>query len=92
VTIRAWMKRGFDPNDLATEEYKADAAAAMEEIKEAANADTGLFELPLRADTTASGISKGGPLGYTEASPYVWTDEQARAGRDEDSRRGGTYG
>lgn len=92
VTVRAWMKRGFDPSDLAIEEYKADAAAAMEEIKEAANAVDGLFDLPLRQDTTASGISRGGPLSYTEASPYVWADEQALTGRAEDSSRGGSYG
>ncbi len=92
VTVRAYLKRGVDPNDPQFEEIRADAERAMTEIKEAADGDVGLFDLPLRADTTAAGISKGGPLGYSEASPYVWTDEQAATGRAEDSRRGGTFG
>ncbi len=53
-------------------------------MKEAADSAEGLFELPLRADLETSGVSKGGPLGYTEASPYRWTDRQADDGRNED--------
>ncbi len=92
VTVRCFLKRGVDPSDMQFDEYKADAAAAMEEIKEAADSNEGLFDLPLRADTTASGISRGGPFGYSEASPYVWTDGQAETGRNEDRNGGGSYG
>lgn len=92
VTVRCWLKRGVDPTDEQFLEVKADHDRAIEEIKEAADALDGLFELPLRADTTASGVSKGGPFSYTEASPYVWTDVQVDAGRAEDSNRGGSLG
>jgi hypothetical protein len=90
VTVRCFLKRGIDPNDAQFLEYKSDAEMATEEIKEAANSDTGLFDLPLRADTTVTGISKGGPYVYSESSPYVWTDEQVRVGRVEDRNRRGS--
>lgn len=92
VTIRCWLRRGVDPNDLQFSEIKADADAAWAEIKEAADSNVGLFDLPLRADTNASGVSRGGPIGYSETSPFVWTDIQASTGRDEDAAGGGTYG
>lgn len=92
VTRSAWLKRGFDPNDPQGAEIVKDAETALEEIEEAADAENGLFDLPLRADTTKTGISKGGPLAYSEASPFVWQDEQGRRGRAEDSSGGGTYG
>lgn len=91
VTVRCFLRRGVDPTDLQFEEIKADADRAMEEIKEAADSNEGLFDLPLRADTTASGISRGGPFGYSEQSPYVWTDGQAETGRNEDRNGGGTF-
>lgn len=91
VTLQCYMKRGVDPSDIDMDFLRADYQRALDEIKEAADAQFGLFDLPLRADTTKSGISKGGPFAYTEASPYAWTDEQGRVGRGEDSRRGGTF-
>lgn len=90
VTLNAYLRRGVDPNDRQFEELKADAEAAELEVKEAAESEKGLFELPLRADTAAGGISKGGPLGYSEASPYAWTDVQRDAATLEDSNRRGT--
>lgn len=84
-------KIGMDPSDLDVDRIDRDALTAKEEIKEAANAQFGLFDLPLRADTRRSGISKGAPFAYTEASPYTWRDEQARSGRREDGNRGGTF-
>jgi hypothetical protein len=92
VTLRAYLRRGVDPLDQQFGEIKADADAAWAEIKEAADSNEGMFDLPLRADTSASGINRGGPYGYSEASPYVWTDVQGVTGRDEDRRRGGSHG
>ena len=92
VTVKCFLKRGVDPQDEQFDEYKSDAAAAMDEIKEAANSETGLFELPLRADKNASGISRGGTFGYSETSPYVWADIQGRVGHAEDRNGGGSYG
>lgn len=92
VTPRMFLKRGVDPNDAQYVDIVKDADEAKAEIKEAADSETGLYDLPLRADTTATGISKGGPYGYSEASPYVWTDVQSEAGRTEDQNRRGTDG
>jgi hypothetical protein len=92
VTPRVWLRRGHDPTDEQALEYKADAERATAEVMEAANSETGLFDLPLRANTTASGISKGGPFGYSEQSPYVSFDQQREVGRNEDFSGGGTYG
>lgn len=92
VTVRAFLKRGVDPTDAQFTEIKADADAAIAELKEAADSNEGLFDLPVRADSTATGISRGGPFGYSEASPYVWTDLQVATGRDEDRDGSGTHG
>lgn len=93
VAYRCYMKRGVDPNDQQIEQIKADRDAAMAEIAEAANAVDGLFELPLREETPErQGITKGAPIAYAEASPYVGFSKQARTGRDEDANGDGTYG
>lgn len=85
VTMRVWSRRGYDPNSPDMVEVLADLKLAKDEIKEAADSEVGLFELPLRSDTDVVGVTKGGPWSYTEASPYVWTSRQACTGRDEDS-------
>lgn len=77
VTPSLYKRRGWDPSEAQAEDLKADHDKAIEEITEAANSEDGLFDLPLRQDTTDDGISKGGPLGYAEASPYDWMDRQA---------------
>lgn len=92
VTRECYLKRGVDPLDPQWTSIEAAATKAEEEIKEAADSETGLFDLPLRADTTSTGISKGGPYGYSEQSPYVWTTKQARTGHEEDRNGEGTYG
>lgn len=92
VTVRALRRLGVDSTDEQYADMKADAEAAWAEIKEAADSNEGLYELPLRADTTETGISRGGPYGYAEQSPYVWTDKQVADGRAEDAAGDGTYG
>lgn len=91
VTPEAYAKIGFNPS---SEEDKAliidPADQARDEIDEAADAQNGKYELPLRADTTANGISRGGPRVYSEQSPYVGFDRQAATGRGEDARRDGS--
>lgn len=91
VTLSAYLKRGFDPTDRQGQIYIADRDGALAEIKEAADAEHGLFDLPLRADLTASGVSKGFPKAYSEQSPYAFADGQSRGGRQEDSNGGGTF-
>lgn len=89
VTFRAYRKRGWDPTDDEAVQSKVDHDNARTEVQQAANAVDGLWDLP-RADG-ASGISKGGPRSYTEASPYVFTNVQSDAGRQEDENREGTF-
>ncbi len=84
VTMRCYIKRGIDPNDLQIVEIRDDSIAAKAEVLEAANSENGWFDLPTLESADPSAISKGGPFGYSEASPYVWMDEQAQTGKNED--------
>lgn len=77
-------KRGVDATDEQFISIDADATSAREEIKEAADAEEGLFDLPVLDTADASAISKGAPYGYSETSPYVGMDVQEELGRDED--------
>lgn len=79
VTPLLYRRRGVDSSDEQIVAVDAAAKAALDEMKEAADAVDGLFDLPLKQDDTSSAISKGGPLGYSEASPYTWTDVQREA-------------
>ncbi len=79
VTPELYEKAGWAPSDAQAEKIYAAAERAEAEIKEAADAEEGLYELPLRADTTETGVTKGGPLGYSEADPYAWIDLQRDA-------------
>lgn len=93
--VKDWVARIMDPLTLkklgvdATDEQflsiDADAKAAREEIREAADSEAGLFDLPALDTADASAISKGAPMGYSEASPYVSMDVQEYYGRDEDT-------
>lgn len=84
VSMDCWLRRGVEPTDTEISEYKAQQQQAYDELKEAANSDTGLFDLPLRSDVDGTGISRGAPLATSQQSPYAWTTEQARIGRQED--------
>lgn len=91
VSWRCYLKRGVNSLDSEATEYKSQHDQALNEIKEAADSNVGLFELPLRQDIPgAEGVTRGGPVGYSEQSPYVWMDSQAEIGRNEDSSGGGT--
>ncbi len=90
VTLRAYFKLGVDVNDEQYPSVQNDHNEAKEEIKEAANAVDGLFDLPLAPAVQTSGIVRGGPLVYSEASPYVAFDDQLAVGVAEDRARRGT--
>lgn len=93
VTREVLLKRGLDPLDQQWPEYTAAAERSEKELLEAANSDTGLFDLPLRDDAPAgTGVARGGPYVYSEASPFVAFDEQRRAGIGEDCFGRGTGG
>jgi hypothetical protein len=90
VTEAMMRKRGIDPTDEQAATYIDDRKTAEAEVLEAANAEEGLFDLPLRADTSTTGIVAPVVLGYSEASPYVAFDIQAEAARREDAQGTGT--
>ena len=91
VTPRVWHKRGIDPTDAQWPMIQKDAEDAVTEITEAANSDTGLFDLPLLPGLQGSAISQGNTRAYSEQSPYSSMDVQGQAGHQEDQYgRGGT--
>lgn len=76
VTLDVYLRRGFNPSsqqDMMISERAKDAKA---EIKEAADSNEGLFDLPLRQDTTTTGISKKGPFASYDNTPYAFLDTQ----------------
>jgi hypothetical protein len=79
VTLWAYKKLGFGALNPEDSDTVKDAETARAEVKEAADSEDGLFDLPMRQDVQASGISQGGPLGYAEASPYTANDRQREA-------------
>lgn len=84
VDWELYLKRGINPDDEQTADVKERHTAAKAEVKEAADSKEGLFELPLKASIpTATSITRGGPLGYTEQSPYTWSVVQREAAADE---------
>lgn len=86
VTPEAYLKLGVQPTDEQTKSILDRADETRDEIDEAADAQNGKFELPLIGDTADASVSKGGPLSYTEQSPYVAFDIQAEIARAEDGR------
>lgn len=92
VSPRVWMKRGVDATDSQWDTIQEDAKAAWAEVAQAADGNAGLWDLPVAGGSTASAVSRGGPLVYSEQSAYVWTDRQACTGREEDRAGRGTGG
>jgi hypothetical protein len=91
-TQTALNRRGYNPQDPQMERMQARFDQAMADIKEAANSEEALFGLPSGAGPQGDGnVIRGGPLSYTEASPYVSADAQEQQGICEDARGGGTY-
>jgi hypothetical protein len=79
VNPRAYLKRGLDPSDKQSQVLLDDATAVLLELKEAADAVNGLYELPLRADDpSTSGITKPKILFRSDSTPYEWIGRQAR--------------
>ena len=91
VTLECYLRRGFNPSAEQDALVAAAAERTRAELQQAADGNNALRELPLRADAAdTSGVVKGGPYAYSEASPYVAFDVQRDAARDEDSRGYGT--
>jgi len=84
VDCEVWKCVGGPPEGREDGWYDADRKRVTDELKEAADSKDGLFELPLRSTDPlgSSAVNVGGPLGYSEASPYAWTDRQVEAVRN----------
>ena len=89
VTLDAMRKRGMNPQDPAAELMREDATRAEAEVKEAADSKDGLFDLP-SPEEGGSNVTTGGPLGYSETSPYVSAVRERTQGRAEDGTGTGT--
>lgn len=87
VTVDLWDRRGRNPQDPAMVSAKERYDQAMAELKEASDSTEGLFDLPVSEDVD-SAITTGGPLGYSEQSPYTWTIQEQAAAQSEDSNNG----
>lgn len=87
VTRDCYGRRGFNPSSEQDAAMVLDMATTAEaEIEEAADSETGLFDLPsFEGLPDTSGVTQGFPLSYSETSPYVAFDRQACDGKREDS-------
>jgi hypothetical protein len=92
VDVDVWDVRGANPQDPTIARYVELRTEALTEVKEAADSKEGLFELPTTDDVGDSAIDQGGPIYYSEASPYVNADLREIEGRAEDLAGTGTYG
>lgn len=90
VTPQIMLKRGVNATDEQWQHIVDQEKSARAEVQEAADAEKGLFDLPLREDTTDTGIAKGFTKAYSEQSPYVGFARQADAGVSEDQSGSGT--
>lgn len=90
VSLRLYLRRGVDSTDAQFAQVQRNSDRAFVEIKEAADAVDGLFDLPLLSAGGATAVDKGGPFVYSETSPYVGLDVQRETARAEDSNGVGT--
>jgi hypothetical protein len=72
-----YARRGVDPSDDQMQQLRDAAARAREQIKEAADSENGLYDLPLLDTADPTAIAKAGPLGYSEG-PYDYLDQERR--------------
>lgn len=79
ITSVMYKARGRNTADPYQEDLERDVTLALAELSEAANEDTGLLDIPANEDA-GSAISTGGPLAFSDASPYAWTDRQLEHG------------
>ena len=92
VTVRCFLKRGVDATDEQYVTIEQDAKEARDEILEAANGDGGLFDLPLRGNTTTTGVSRADRWATASDLRMSRAISGATWAVIEDSNSGGTYG
>lgn len=77
VTVQLYFKRGFDPTDAQSAALVQDRDTVWAEIKEAADAQGGLFELPLRSDQSSGSAVRSPILYRSDPTPFERIDRQA---------------
>lgn len=87
VTFKLYRKRGVNPQDPLIDILVKDVERVRAELQEAADSKDGLFDLPVSEDSD-SAVTTGGPLSFSDASPYAWQDRQASRGYSEDAQQG----
>lgn len=90
VTQRAYLHHGIPASDAQLALVAADSDKAEAEVKEAADGQIGLIDLPASDAVRGSAVRFGGTRVYSERSPYVAGDVQRSAGVLDDQRRRGT--
>lgn len=90
VSLQIWLRRGLDATQQDAEIYIEAAKQARLDLTAAANAQDGLFELPLRGDLPGIGTVRPKPTSYSETSPFLSQRIQATRGREEDANGHGT--
>lgn len=83
VTLAAYRRRGFNPQDPAGALIVDAAVEAKKEVLEAADSQSGLIDIPVSEDLD-SAVTTGGPLGTSDASPYAWQNRQSARARTQD--------
>ncbi len=87
MTVDCYMRRGANAQDPGIQMYLDEKTRCLEQLEKAANGKDGLLDLPMSEDLD-SAVTTGGVLGYSESSPYVWTDiEAGRAHREDCGER-----
>lgn len=81
VSVKVLTRRGIDPTDILWKTIQDAATIANDEIKQAAQSDTGRFDLP-----RATAVRKSVIVGSSDHDPHAWIRRQAIKTRDE---RGG---
>lgn len=84
LDVDVWQRRGANPQDPSIAMAITERDDALAEIKEAADAKDGLFDLPTNDAAGDSAVTQGGPMFYSEQSPYVWMSQQRGIARGED--------
>jgi hypothetical protein len=79
VTPIAYNLRGVQMSDVTIDNINKGRDDALKALQEAADSENGLYDLPLLAADPS--ITVGGPLGYSEPSPYEWQRRQLEAVR-----------
>jgi hypothetical protein len=83
LDARLLLKRGVDATDAQYADFAKSAADVMSELKEAADSNTGLYDLPLTA-LGDSAIKREQPMSFSNAGPYAgFRSQRERSYSDE---------